>query len=100
MVRSCFELLAEKLESPTPVGKGGQYDASTTICFCNHSRCNLRGNIVLDMMGASEYYWHTSDCEDDLCCLAGGYHDCDGEVVDCDCSILDRVLITSKESRK
>lgn len=40
-------------------------------------------------MGEGEYYTHSDDCEDDLCALAGGYHDCSGKVVDCNCSIID-----------
>jgi hypothetical protein len=39
--------------------------------------------------GTGECYTHSPDCNDDLCALAGGYHDCGGVVVDCDCSILD-----------
>lgn len=35
--------------------------------------------------GVGEYYTHTSDCEDRFCALAGGYHDCPGEVVECEC---------------
>lgn len=40
-------------------------------------------------LGQGEYYFHSDDCDDDLCALAGGYHDCTGKVVDCDCSIFD-----------
>lgn len=43
-----------------------------------------------DCFGNGEYYTHSNDCDDDLCALAGGYHDCDGIVKDCHCSILDQ----------
>lgn len=39
--------------------------------------------------GEGEYYWHSGDCENNLCCLAGGYEDCNGKMIDCDCSIFD-----------
>jgi hypothetical protein len=35
--------------------------------------------------GRGQYYTHSSDCDDDLCNLSGGYHDCVGQVVECDC---------------
>ena len=41
--------------------------------------------------GQGEYLTHSYECEDDLCALAGGYHDCTGMVVDCDCSIFDSI---------
>jgi hypothetical protein len=40
--------------------------------------------------GEGEYYRHSQDCDSDLCALAGGYEDCAGEIVKCDCCILDR----------
>lgn len=43
-------------------------------------------------MGTGEFYTHSPDCGDDLCALAGGYHDCDGRVVGCGCSITKRKL--------
>jgi hypothetical protein len=35
--------------------------------------------------GSGERYWHTADCRDDYCALAGGYHDCRGQVEECAC---------------
>ena len=40
-------------------------------------------------LGQGEYYWHSEDCDNDLCVLAGGYDDCIGQMIDCDCSIFD-----------
>ncbi len=39
-------------------------------------------------LGQGEYYTHSDECDDDLCALAGGYHDCKGKVVGCDCSLI------------
>jgi hypothetical protein len=36
--------------------------------------------------GTGEYFWHTPNCESDFCVLAGGVDDCDGEVVECNCT--------------
>jgi hypothetical protein len=35
--------------------------------------------------GSGERYWHSEDCRDDYCALAGGYHDCRGQVEECAC---------------
>jgi hypothetical protein len=40
-------------------------------------------------LGMGQYLAHSNDCNDDLCVLAGGYHDCRGNLQECDCSILD-----------
>jgi hypothetical protein len=40
-------------------------------------------------LGQGEYYWHSSDCINDLCALAGGYGDCEGQMTDCNCSVSD-----------
>jgi hypothetical protein len=40
-------------------------------------------------LGTGEYYWHSSDCKNDDCHLAGGYGDCAGEMSQCGCSISD-----------
>ena len=40
-------------------------------------------------LGDGEYLTHSSDCDDDLCILSAGYHDCKGQMMDCNCSILD-----------
>jgi hypothetical protein len=42
-------------------------------------------------LGTGEYYWHSSDCKNDDCRLAGGYGDCAGEMSQCGCSISDRL---------
>ncbi len=44
-------------------------------------------------LGEGEYYWHNSYCLNDDCVLAGGYDDCNGQIIDCNCSILDGVTI-------
>lgn len=43
-------------------------------------------------MGEGEYYGHSSDCDNDDCALAGGCHDCMGQMIECHCSILDGVF--------
>jgi hypothetical protein len=40
-------------------------------------------------LGQGQYYWHSQDCDNDYCALAGGYGDCQGRVEECECSILD-----------
>lgn len=47
--------------------------------------------------GEGEYYWHSEDCDDESCCLAGGYHDCSGKVVSCGCSIFDDLILFKGE---
>lgn len=44
-------------------------------------------------LGEGEYYWHSENCDNDLCSLAGGYNDCAGRIVDCNCSILEGTSI-------
>lgn len=44
-------------------------------------------------LGQGEYYWHSGGCTNDLCALAAGYDDCEGQMIDCSCSILDGVEI-------
>ena len=39
--------------------------------------------------GNGDYYWHSDDCHNDDCVLAGGYDDCNGKMISCDCSMLD-----------
>lgn len=34
-------------------------------------------------LGTGQYYWHTSNCNNDNCALAGG-----GETVKCDCTLM------------
>ena len=41
-------------------------------------------------MGEGAYYGHSHDCDNDGCVLAGGFYDCRGQMIKCDCSILDR----------
>jgi hypothetical protein len=41
--------------------------------------------------GSGNRYWHSPDCRSDLCALAGGYHDCRGQLEPCSCSILEAV---------
>jgi hypothetical protein len=38
-------------------------------------------------LGTGDYYTHSPDCDDDLCALAGGCHECRGVVIKCGCSI-------------
>lgn len=42
--------------------------------------------------GQGEYYWHSEDCHNDDCALAGGYGECEGRIIDCGCSLFDGVL--------
>jgi hypothetical protein len=35
--------------------------------------------------GYGEVYGHSDDCESDLCALAGGMDDCNGQIVTCHC---------------
>jgi hypothetical protein len=42
--------------------------------------------------GNREYYWHSEDCTNDLCSLAGGYDDCQGRMIVCGCSIFDKYI--------
>lgn len=44
-------------------------------------------------LGAGEYLGHSEYCENDLCALAAGNEDCIGQMIECDCSILDGVEI-------
>ncbi len=55
-----------------------------------------------DCYGAGEFYTHSPDCRERFCALAGGYHDCDGEVVTCGCNaeppdwpMIQRVLMVA-----
>ncbi len=44
-------------------------------------------------LGEGEFYWHSDDCANDDCALAGGYGDCEGQMGECSCSILDGIEI-------
>jgi hypothetical protein len=35
--------------------------------------------------GAGEFFAHADDCYNDNCGLAGGFDDCQGQVIQCDC---------------
>jgi hypothetical protein len=35
--------------------------------------------------GVGERFWHTDNCRNDDCALAGGLYDCDGQVEECPC---------------
>lgn len=51
-------------------------------------------------LGTGQYLWHTENCANEHCALAAGYEDCEGEMVDCDCSILDNILRRKHDERK
>lgn len=41
--------------------------------------------------GEGDFPTHSIDCENDLCVMAAGPHDCAGQVLECDCSIFDGI---------
>lgn len=42
-------------------------------------------------LGGGEFQAHSNDCTNDFCALSGGYDDCEGQICECSCSILDGV---------
>ncbi len=82
---------SERTVYVTPKGKVGKLCSS---CFLE-ALSELPDPDCEICLGQGECYTHSDDCEDDLCALAGGYHDCNGIVESCGCSIFDH---TSEEA--
>lgn len=69
----------------TPKGKAGRLCGQCfLIAFSKFPNPDCE-----NCLGMGEYLAHSDDCNSDLCVLAGGYHDCNGTLQECDCSILD-----------
>lgn len=42
--------------------------------------------------GEGDIFTHATNCKNPLCAVAGGPHDCAGQVIECGCSIFDKVV--------